>query len=91
MCSDDGGEHPTLNEGSRFFDNDQDRYEDPYSRGHHGGYRRGRGRRGRYTRGGYQETRGNRRGGGRGHFNQGKFEKNPNLHLQEKFKDDFFK
>lgn len=75
---------------NHFFDDDNHELEEEYHpRGYRGGNRRGRGQgRGGY-RGGYYNNRGNR--GGRGRYNQhGKFEKNPNFHLQEKFKDDFF-
>jgi hypothetical protein len=73
---------------NKFFDDEFGELEDSHSRGYgRGGYRRGRGRGSRY-RGGYQGDY-NRRGSNRKEP-QGKFERNPNYHLQEKFKDDFF-
>lgn len=75
---------------TNFFDDEYKELEDDgfKTRGYRG-QRRGRGRARRGYRGGHQMSRGR---GGRTRYNpHGKFEKNPDHELQEKFKDDFFK
>lgn len=73
--------------GESIYDDDRDRFDDPPQyRGGYRGSRRGRGSRGGY-RGYNDQMRGNRRGNKRGL--QGKMERMPNYHLQEKFKDEF--
>ena len=72
-----------------FFDDDNKELEDEEYHprgGYRSGYRRGRARRGhrgsQRGRGGYRNNKYNP---------HGKFDKDPDYHLQERFKDDFFK
>lgn len=85
---------PAGSSTNNFFDDESNELEsDDFKTRGYRGYRRGRGRgrgRGGYRGGHGHQSRG--RGGNRSRYNpHGKFEKNPDHDLQEKFKDDFFK